>query len=431
MSRLEEALKDKKEELDRLEAPEELEARLRQSLFGRKRRMAAYKPVAAVLIVVLLLTYSFDTLAYYGKKFTGYDQMTAGSLKQLNEQGRGQEIGKSCTFSNGVEVTIDGIMFDDNELVAFYKVHSNNGKLLEDVLNYKLPKLHAYGIKPGGYRFTGGQGTTVDSWNMTFVDTLETPAFYEKWMRFDVELVINKKLEVRSISFTLDRNQAMERTVKTDLNAEARLGDYRIIFDRLTASTMSSVLDGRIIALTDDALKVFKAESAEAGTEIPRLRFDIVSDHGEVSQFYGGSQSASGSDISFSSRSDALPDKFNTLQIRNIRIDTMKLVDKTVDVNVGIKDLQIAGDLMINQVYQEGDETFVAVSSRGIPIMGLLEGEKQLEPVNPEAFDREAESTQLVERVYRFKGTGSNLKLAVKFIRYSRYSTDAVDIPVE
>jgi hypothetical protein len=87
--------------------------------------------------------------------------------------------------------------------------------------------------------------------------------------------------------------------------------------------------------------------------------------------------------------------------------------------------------LVVKQVHQEGNDTFVSVISRGIPIVGLFKGEKQLEQVNPEAFDREAESAQPVERVYRFKGTGSKLKLTVKFIRYSRYSTDTVDIPVK
>ncbi len=430
MSMLEEALKDKKEEFDRLEVPAELEARLKQSLYGRKRRMK-HKPVAALLIVVLLLTYSFDALAYYGKKFTGYDQMTEGSLKQLNEEGRGQDIGRSCTFSNGVEVTVDGIMFDDNELVVFYKLYNSNGKPLKEVLNYNLPRLHAYGIKPGGYFPTGGQGMTVDDKTMTFMDTLQPPEFYEKWMRLDIEMDIDKKREVRSINFTLDRNKAMKRTAKLDLNAEVRLGDYRILFDHLTASTMSSVLDGRIIALTEDALKVFKAETTEASVEIPQLRFDIASDNGEVSRFTGGNQSSSGGDIRFSNRSDALPGKFKTLQIRNIRMDIMKLVDKTVDVSTDTKDLQISDELMVKQVYQEGDDTFVVASGSGIPIMGLFEGEKQLEQVNPEAFDREAESAQSVERVYRFKSTGSKLKLFVKFIRYSTYSTDTVDIPVK
>lgn len=424
MNKLEEALKDKKEELDSIEAPVEMEARLRQALHGKKRRLK-YKPVAAVLIAALIMSYSFDTLAYYGKKFIGYDQMTVGSLKKLNEEGRGQEINKSCTFSNGVVITIDGIMFDDNELVAYYKVHSTGGKLQDN-----LPRLHAYGIKPEGYYFTGGYGQIVDDQNMTFMDTLEPPLFYEKWMRFDVELIVDKKMEIRSIDFTLDRNKAMNRTAKMNLKAEARLGDYRILFDRLTASTMSAVIDGRITPSNEADLKVFKAETTEDSVRIPQLRFDIVSDNGEVSQF-SGSQGASDSDITFSSRSDALPMDFKTLQIKNIRFETLELVDKKVDVNKNTKNQQIAEDMTIKQVYQEGNETCIAVSSRGIPLIGLFEGEKQLEQINPKAFDREAESGGPVDRVYRFKGTGGNLKLSVKFIRYLKYSVDTINIPIE
>ena len=427
MNAAEEALKNKKQEFERIEAPAELETLLRQALQGRRRK-TAFKPVAAVLIAVLLFTYSFDTLAYYGKKFSGYDQVTMGSLKQLNEEGQGQDIGGSCTFSNGVEVTIDGIMFDENELVVFYKVHSNGAKLL-DVLKYNLPRLHAYGIKPGGYYFKGGHGLIADDLNMTFVDTLEPPSFYEKWMRFDVELVIDNKTEVRSINFTLDRNKAMKRTAKLDLNGEARLGDYKIVFQHLTASAMSSVIDGKIVALTDDALQIFKAETAEASMEVPQLKFDIVSDNGEVSQFYGG-QGVSGSDISFNCKSDGLPRNFKTLQIRNIRMDTMKLVDKTIDISVDTKEMQIADDLVVKQLYMDGNDTCISVSSRGIPVLGLFEGEKQLDETKPEAFEREAESAQPVERVYRFKGTGGNLKLSAKYIRYSKYSMDIVNIPI-
>lgn len=428
MNMLEEALDEKKEELNRIEAPAEIETLLRQALINRKRRWS-FKPVAAAVIALLLFTYSFDTLAYYGKKFTGYDQTTMGSLKQLNEEGRGQGIGQSRTFSNGVEVTIDGIMFDENELVAFYKVHSSDGKL-QDILNYNLPRLRVFGIKPMGYFNKGGHGVTVDDQTMTFLDTLEPPQFYEKWMRFDIEMVINKQVEVQSIRFTLDRNKAMKRTARMDLNAEARLGEYRILFDRLTASTMSSVLEGRIIPLTDAALKVFKAETAEASMEIPQLSFDVVSDLGEVSPFYGG-QSVSGNDIRFSNRSDALPKDFKTLQIRNIRLDTMKLIDKTVDIGLGSKDLYIDDDLTIKRVYQDEGDTCIAVLSRGIPVIGFFEGKNQLDQINLKEFEHEAESSKPVLRVYRFKAAKGQLELSIKYIRYSKYSADTINISVE
>lgn len=428
MSTLEEALNDKKKELDEIRAPEELESRLRKALQGRKRRVK-YRQAIALLIIALVLTYSFDSLAYYGKKFAGYDQVVAGSLKQLNENGRGQEIGKSCTFSNGVEVTIDGIMFDGNEFVAFYKVHSSRGKL-QEVLNNNLPRLHVYGIKPGGYFFTGGHGVIVDDQNMTFIDTLNPPKFYEKWMRFDVQLVIDKKVEVRSINFTLDRNQAMERTTSIELNAEAMVGEYRILFDRLTASALSSVIDGRVIPLTDQALSVFKPETTDGGMWAPQLKFDIATDRGEVIQFSGG-QSVSNDSISINSRSDALPGTFLTLEIKNIRIETMKLVDQTVNVSLDTKDLQIADDLIVKQIYQKGSSTYLVAASRGIPVIGLFDADRQLEQLNSDDLEYAAESTKPVERIYKFEGTGKNLKLAVKYIRYSKCSSDSIKIPME
>ena len=431
MKKLETILQEKTEEWNTMEAPAEMEDRLRQALQENKRRMPSYKPIAAILAVVLLFTYSFDSLAYYGKKFTGYDGMTVGSLKKLNEEGKGQEINKSCTFSNGVTVTIDGFVFDDNHWVFYYKVHCESGNLLEDVLKYNLPQLHAYGISPEGYNLTGGQGTLMDEQHMSFVDTLEPPRFYEKWMKLEVQLKVENVFETQTIRFTLNRNQAMEKTATVDLKAEARLGDYKILFDKLSASAMSSVISGRIIALTDDALNAFRGETAESAFVTPHLRFDMVSDNGEVSTFSGG-QSASGSNISFHSSADALPKDFITLQLKNIRFETMKLVDKTIEVGVETTDLQMDDDLIIKKIIQENDaETCVILSSRGIPVVGLSTGDLQLDQLNAEALEYEPESEQPVDRVYRFQGTGSNLMLSVKFIRYSEYSADTVNIPID
>lgn len=435
MKRIEEALRDKKAEIDNMEAPAETELLLKQALKGRKRRIG-YRPVAAALIAALILTYNFDVLAYYGKKFTGYDRITIGALSRLNEEGRGQEIGKSCSFGNGTEVTIDGIMYDENKLVVFYKMQSSGGKL-EDILQTSLPRLHIYGLKPMGYYSTGGQGTLVNDRTMTFVDTMEPPMFYEKWLRIDIEMIINGAYEVHSVNFTLDRGRAMEKTASLKLGAEATIEDYRILFDEFNASAMSSLLKGRIIPLTDEALGRFDPETVEGSMEMPRLRFDIVSDAGEVIQLSGG-QSASGGNITFTGGGDALPEDFKTLQIRNIRMETMKLVDKAVDVSEGTKDMLVTEDLIINSVYSEGNELHMSVSSRGIPVMGLFSGGEQLEQINADEFELAAESSEPAKRVYRFRmqpeAAGSSekdLELDIKYIRYTNISSDTVNIPVD
>jgi len=43
-------------------------------------------------------------------------------LQQLNELDKGQTIGKTHTFSNGVSLTLDYVMLDENQLLLFYTI---------------------------------------------------------------------------------------------------------------------------------------------------------------------------------------------------------------------------------------------------------------------------------------------------------------------
>ncbi len=444
MNDIEKALRKKKAEFERIETPAEMESLLKQALQGKKKKIS-YRPVAAILIAVLIFTYNFDVIAYYGKRFAGYDQITIGALNKLNEEGRGQEIGKSCSFSNGASVTIDGIMFDDNELLVFYKLQTSSGKL-EEIIQAGLPGFSIHGLKPMGYHYTSGEGIIVDDQTMTFIDTMEPIMFYEKWLRFDIQMMVNGEPEIQSVSFTLDRDRAMERTAKLMLNAEAVIGDCRVVFDEFTASVMSSMIKGRIIPQSDEALERYDPGTAEGSMEIPHLVYDIVSDEGEVMQFSGG-QSASGGNITFTGRGDALPKDFKTLQIKNIREETMKTIDKAVVVSTGTKDMRVSEDLIINNVYRNSEDLCISVSSRGIPVIGLFRGEEQLEQINEEEFKLEAESTEPVERVFRFRASeegsadgvldesteddANSLMIRVKYIRYIKISPDTINIPID
>ncbi len=106
------------------------------------------------------------------------------------------------------------------------------------------------------------------------------------------------------------------------------------------------------------------------------------------------------------------------------------------------EDLPVLEDLIVNRVYQDGGDLCVSASSRGIPEMGLFRGGDQLEQVNYDEFELEAESAEPVERVYRFRETAKadadqdgstveRLELQIKYIRYTEFSTDIVNIPVD
>ena len=141
MPEIERLLNQKKAQLDELQVPEELEERLRVALQNKNRSRKEKKgwmiKAAAACLIILLVGYNFDTLAFYGKRLIGYDAIMNGTLQQLNELGKGQVIGESYTFKNGVEVVLDGIMLDENQLLAFYSIKDAKGAVNVEELSIR------------------------------------------------------------------------------------------------------------------------------------------------------------------------------------------------------------------------------------------------------------------------------------------------------
>nr|WP_010245146.1 DUF4179 domain-containing protein [Acetivibrio cellulolyticus] len=362
----------------------------------------------------------------------GYEDVISGSLKKINDEGRGQKINKSCTFSNGIKVTVDGIVFDDNVMEVFCKYEN-----LKEDLDVSSLSLGLSGIKPFGYFCNSSGGTFIDDRrNCFFVYDFEPPKFYEKWMKLNVRYLKNGLIEEKSIRFTLDRNKALNKTVEKSLKKKVKVGDYAIMFDKITASSMTTYAKGRLEGLSDSAKEVLKDKppintNGERVREMPRVNFDISTDKGESIEIYGSEMSNRFGKISFTNRGDAIPENFESLEIKNIRLESMLIVDKRVDVSIGKKEIKVNDDLVIKNVYYEGENTCVVVSSKGIAVMGLMDGNEFMDMVDPNAFDREAESPNAVDRIYRFKGKGENMKLEIKCINYSTYSDEVLEIPLD
>lgn len=140
MNNIEKLLNEEKEKIDKIEIPNNIEEKLRTALneIPVRKKKRFHMRAVAIIIIVLLLSYNMDTLAFYGKKFIGYDSVMNGSLERLNEMGKGQLINKSHTFSDGVEVVLDGVMLDDNNIVVFYTINDPDGDVLNKHINTTL-----------------------------------------------------------------------------------------------------------------------------------------------------------------------------------------------------------------------------------------------------------------------------------------------------
>ncbi len=422
MRDVEELLYEQRTELQKLQAPEELELRLRSSLENSKvqRKKISRGLVAAVIAFALMFTYSFDTLAYYSKKMMGYETITNANIAELNEEGAGQEIQLSHTFSNGVEVLLDGIMFDENELVAFYKIQSSGPKIDEITFLMEIN-----GIHPLRYPAQGGSGFSDDDYTQIWVQSFEAPKFYEKWLSLDMTMIDrhNNNSEQGSIGFTLDRSKAMKRMVKQDIGEEVELENVKINLLSLTASRLNTTIEGII-----EPLQPGKQElSAFDRKEQPNLRFDIFVDDDFYDSAYVGINPTR---KDFKAETRGLPSEFHTIDFRNFRLVEMKMIDDSVDISLDTRNLSIDEDLVITKVYQEGDNTCIAIKSKGIPVMGLFVDDKQVKAVDDTDYSNLPVSPEAVERIYKFEGKNSVMTLMFKIISYTKYDVNDTVIVV-
>lgn len=429
MEKIAEALDKGKMEIKNINAPDELEERLRGALSKTPRRKGK-RLIAAALILFLLSFYSYDAIAYYGRKIMGYDNTTYGNIKELNEKGRGQEINKSCRFSDGTEVKLDGIIFDDNKLIAFVKVTSKEGF---DKLNL------TYSIK--GLRFieylnSSGTGNFNEerneiNWTLEF----DPPAIYEKWLSLEVTKLADGKAEEGKIGFELDRNKAMGHTVKQDINKEIGIGDKNIKFNKITISPIAAVIDGEITGGAS-----FNGDFLAGGnTDHPLVDFDLII-NGEVYNCSTRNMRGSNNKIEFQNESVAVPSVVNTLKIGDIKYATERLVDKKISIKPETKELKVdteKGNIIIKNVRQDNKSTYITIKSdvefdiKNNPVLNLVADGKDITSTE-QVLDREYDEggKRYRERTFRFDTLGEKLELCIKVVYDIIYSSEVIDIPV-
>lgn len=418
---IEDILREQGKELSCLTAPEDQEDRLRAALAKldtrpRRRLKINQGLIAALVTLAILFSYSYDSLAYYGKKLAGYETIVYGSIADLNEEGAGQEINKSVTFSNGVKVTLDGIMFDENELVAFYRIESPNLKFQDLTVLMEIN-----GINPIHYPASSGTGRQIDDHTQVWVQSFQAPKFFEKWLSLDIQLIAQRQSEARKINFTLDRSKAMKRVVKQEIARQVDIDGFRVSFLSLSASRLNTTIQGISEPLSGNGM-----DSAEY-SEIyhPGLRVDIFVDQQYYSTAYAGINPEN--KTQFNSEAMGLPGQFDSMEIRNIRLARMKFADISAKISPQTSDLVLDDDLIIKEVYQEQDQICLKVASRGIPIMGLFIDGQQADGQN-ESYSNLPESREPLVRIYRFTGQAGDLELKIKGIQYSRYSPESIAI---
>lgn len=429
MDRIEEAIEKEKMEFEHISVPDELEARLRQAL-NRKTRKKEKGLIAAALILLMVCFYSFDAIAYYGKKIIGYDNTMYGNIKELNEKGRGQEINKSYRFSDGTEIRLDGIMFDDNKLIAFVKESSSTGHDGKHI-SYAINGLRFMEYINESGAGNSNEARTEINWTLEF----EPPAIYEKWLSLEITKIADGKAEEGEIKFTLDRNKAMEYSVKQDINKIVNINNMKIEFENISISPIAAVVEGEITGGEN-----FDRDPSKGNfVEQPLIDFDLIV-NGETYNCDSRSMSNKNNRIKFKNESITIPSEVTTLKIADIKFAIEKVVDKKVNIKVDTKDLTVdteAGDIIIKNVRQDDKSTYITIKSdvefdiHDNPVLALFVNGKDFISAE-QVLDREyiENSREYRERTFRFEALGDEMELGIKVVYDIRKSSEVIEIPI-
>lgn len=416
MTDIEKLFNEAKEEINQLEAPKEMESKLWHVLNDvptKKRRFTNRRKVAVLIIALLLISYNIDSLAYYGKQIIGYGNVMNGTLKELNKLGKGQIIDKSYRFKSGIEITLDGIMLDDNNLIAFYTIKDPTDNI-EDI--YSVLNITMEGLFGNVYNFYGiglpSEGGKEDKWVVTF----DKPKFFEKKMKLKIGLMGD--YEEGKIEFKLDRNSAMGHNLKLRINKEIQLEQGKIKIKSLVASPTSTVIRGQIQNIVELGIDHLKGERFRP----ENIRFILFADDKEV-RINSSGISTDMKGVNFYIEYDALPIDTENIQIKLISLGGNYDVNEVVELQKDDirKNINILGqDIIINKIYESEGNTYINITTdENLTLSKVLldiDGEK----VKPEkTIPGDYEKTKHT-RTIEFRGTGEKLSLEIERIRYNK-----------
>ncbi len=431
MDNIEKLLNEGKNELNKLKMPENMEDRLRDALDNipnKKRKFHIKWKVVALIIAILLIGYNVDTLAYYAKQLIGYDNVMDGTLQELNELGKGQIINKSYTFKDGIKVTLDGIMLDDNNLIVFYTINDPSGNVQE--IDRDLGFMYVQGLFGVTYNRSGFGQANEDKTEMKWVMTCDKPMFYERKMKLKFHSIDMEETGI--IEFRLDRNQAMGHSLKIGINKEIEVDQRKIKIKSLIASPTSTVIKGQIQNIIELGIDKVKGEKSMSGD----IELSIMA-NGKDIQKQGSRMSTSAKGSRFNMSYDALPHDTKDIQIVLKSFSGNHDVKEVIELQKGKinKDMKILEqDIRINEVYELEGNTYINITTdEGLILSTVfldIDGEKvEAEQTIEGDFEDIVEGdTEKINhtRTIEFKGTGENFKLDIQRIRYNKTYNETI-----
>lgn len=255
MMDLDNELKNLKE--DKLKVPEEFEALMKEALDKANRENKKKLNLNNKYIKVALLFISFifilniNTVAAMVKKLIGYDDYFSyySYVKKINEEGELQEVNEKITFSNGKEITIEAIVYDNKYISVFMK---GNIKYIERfVPTDDLPREDEdietiSNIEVVDGEITGVIGIAGEKDKNG--DTLSVERFKIGENKKDFTLRITEEGENKEITINIDESKIVKVKNIMPENNEIEIDGVKFIVNNLRVSPLAIDLDYSVVS---------------------------------------------------------------------------------------------------------------------------------------------------------------------------------------
>ncbi|GGH19898.1 DUF4179 domain-containing protein [Paenibacillus segetis] len=251
MQTIEEKLLEHKQSLNVVQAPAELESRLRNALEhvpAKKKNMSrpmTWIASSAAALLLIIGTYQYPAFAYYGSKLLNTTDLYSLSFSEVADQGYGQTVNKSKTLDDGTVITIDGVIADENALLMYYTVGRHAGSVYNDHGSYRYGVDGLHGFMTNSDWKEGGGNPSEDETQFEGVYKFEPVSPFARTLTVTFyEWLDNGERASYPISFDFEANKAMKSMIKEDISKSVPVDEGTVHYDSITASPTSTIVKG-------------------------------------------------------------------------------------------------------------------------------------------------------------------------------------------
>ncbi|MGX1265283.1 hypothetical protein RKD55_003087 [Rossellomorea marisflavi] len=409
MNEVDKKLRKEAENMQQIQPPQDLEARLRSALNDRprKKRNGWKVALAAAAVLMILGSFQYPALAYYGKKIMGAEDVMNGTLHDLNEAGMGQVIDRTYALGEGEKITIDGVIVDENQFILYYTLHNANG--VEEGESWEPGDLTGFLTRE--YMISAKTVVSDDRTELKGEIRYDPPNAFAKELILHVDHYKNDEwLEGEKFTFNYRPDQALQTNFKQGINKTVTFDNGSITFKSITASPTITVIKGKM--------------KLDEEINDPLGEIELVAD-GKVLEWQGsGSSSNWGLSDDIELEFDALPHDLNKLELVVKAFPVKEKADITVPLSPSKTFKVMDQNVMVKKSGVKDGQSFVTIESKeGLRLDGVSikteSGTVKLDHTTDDEYTKK-DGEAFHERTLLFETKDEPQSLIVKGISYMK-----------